>query len=125
MWKKLLPLSLLPLLMAGCAATFTNLTPLHQSRNANNLYPVEVALNTRQQTLRWDSIRPFVAVGTEFYPMRPTPLMNNRWEGLVPVPPGTNIVYYRYKFDFEYSAFHKPRADSLLSPEYTLRIMDK
>jgi hypothetical protein len=125
MWKKLLPLSILPFLMAGCAATFTNLTPLRQTRNADNQYPVEVSLNTRQQTVRWESIKPYVAVGTDLYPMRPTPLMTNRWEGLVPVAAGTNIVHYRYKFDFDYNAMGKPKQDSAMSPEYTLRILDK
>jgi hypothetical protein len=125
MVKKLLPLLLAPLFLAGCNATFTNLTPQHQVRNANNAYPVEVALDTRQQTLRWDTIKPQIMVGTEFYPMRPTLLMTNRWEGLVPVPSGTNIVHYRYKFDYNYTGMGIPRADSALSPEYTLRILDK
>jgi len=117
---------LLPLLLliSGCQATFTNLTPQHQERNANNLYPVEVSLNSRQQTLLWNSIKPQIVVGTEFYPMRPTRLMTNRWEGLVPVPAGTNLVHYRYKFDYNYNAMGAPRSDSALSTEYTLRILD-
>ena len=57
--------------------------------------------------------------------MRPTQLMTNRWEGLVPVPAGTNIVHYRYKFDFNYNAMGNPKSDSALSREYTLRIIDK
>lgn len=124
MLKKFLPLLLAPLLLAGCRATFTNLTPLQQPRNANNLYPVEVALATRQQTLRWDSIRPQIVVGNDFYPMRPTPLMTNRWEGLVPVPAGTDSVRYRYKFDFDYNAMGQPKQDSAMSPEYTLRVVN-
>ena len=56
---------------------------------------------------------------------RPTQLMTNRWEGLVPVPAQTNIVHYRYKFDFNYNAMGNPKADSALSREYTLRIIDK
>ncbi len=124
MFKKFLPLLLLPLL-AGCATTFTNLTPERQERNSNNLYRVEVALDSRQQTMRWESIKPQIAVGPELYPMQPTPLMTNRWEGLVPVPPGTNVVRYRYKFDFDYNAIGKPKADSARSPEYTLWILDK
>ena len=111
--------------MSGCATTFTNLTPQHQERNANNLYPVEVALDSRQQTLRWDSIHPQIVVGTEFYSMRPTKMMANRWEGLVPVPAGTNLIHYRYKFDFSYNAMGQPKSDSALSGEYTLRIFDK
>ena len=127
MLKKSRTVLILPLLIliSGCATTFTNLTPLHQERNANNLYPVEVALASRQQTLRWDSIKPQIVVGTDFYPMRQTKLMSNRWEGLVPVPSGTNIVHFRYKFDYEYNAMGNPKSDSSLSQEYTLRVVDK
>jgi hypothetical protein len=122
--RKLLPLVALPLLLAGCAATLTNLTPLRQTRNPDGLYPVEVALASRQQTMRWESIQPYAVVGGEFYPMRPTPLMTNRWETLIPVPAGTNIVHYRFKFDYRYNAMGGPRTDSALSQEHTLRIVD-
>jgi len=124
MLKKVLPLLALPLVLAGCNATLTNLTPQQQVRNTNNLYLVEVALASRQQTLRWESIHPQIVVGTEYYPMRPTLLMTNRWEGLVPVPAGNNVVHYRYKFDYKYTAMGSPRNDSALSQEYTLRIVD-
>jgi hypothetical protein len=126
MLKKFLPLLLVPLVLAGCATTFTNLTPQHQVRNANHLYPVEVAFTSRQQSLRWETIQPSVNVGTEFYPMRPTLLMTNRWEALVPVPAGKNVIQYRYKFDFKYNEFGQPpQNDSASSPQYTLRILDK
>ena len=125
MLKKIFPLLFLPLLLAGCTATFTNLTPKTQVRNDNNLYPVEVALASRQQTLLWDSIRPRIMVGNDFYDMRPTLMMTNRWEGLLPVPAATNVVHYRYKFDFKYNALGAPSADSALSPEYVLRIIEK
>jgi hypothetical protein len=51
--------------------------------------------------------------------------MTNRWEGLVPVPAGTNLVHYRYKFDFKYNAMGNPKSDSALSKDYTLRIEEK
>jgi hypothetical protein len=125
MFKKLVPFLAIPLLLAGCATTLTNLTPQRQVRNPNNLYPVEVALSSRQQTMQWESINPQIVVGTDFYPMRPTVHMTNRWEGLIPVPPGASIVHYRYKFDFDYATFGKPKQDSLLSQEYTLQIQNK
>ena len=125
MLKKLLPALLLPLLLAGCSTTLTNLTPQLQSRRADNLYPVEVALDSRQQTLLWETIDPHILVGNEAYPMRLTPLMTNRWEGLVPVPLSKDVVHYRYKFDFDYNSIGRPKADSLLSREYTLRILDQ
>jgi len=124
MLKKVLPLLILPLLLAGCAARFTNLTPTQQARNANNLYPVEVAFNSRQQSLRWDSIHPQIVVGSEVYPMHPTLLMSNRWEGLVPVPAGVNSVKYHYKFDFLQNEFGAPKPNSASSQAYMLRIVE-
>jgi hypothetical protein len=125
MTKKFLPVLFLPLLLAGCATSITNLTPLQQTRNANNLYPVEVAMDSNQQTVRWDSIRPQILVGHETYPMRGTLLMTNRWEGLVPVPPGAAGVTYRYKFDYECNSLGKPKAVSRISPEYKLRVVNQ
>jgi hypothetical protein len=125
MLKKILPLLFVPLLVGGCATTFTNLTPKQQARDTNNLYQVEVAMNTRQQTLRWDSIKPQIVVGSEFYPMHLTRLMTNRWEGLVPVPAGVNVVHYRYKFDYLENAFGGPVHNSATSKEYILRILDQ
>ena len=125
MLKKSLPLLSLSLLLAGCATQLTNLTPQQQVRNANNLYTVEVAFNTRQQTLRWQTIEPKIIVGTETYEMRPTPLLTNRWEGLIPVPAGTSVVRYRYRLDYQYNRMGSPGMDNSISPEYTLRILDQ
>ena len=122
--KKFLPL--LPLLlMTGCASTFTRLSPLQQQRNANNLYPVEVQFNSPQQSLRLDSIKPYVLVNGEPYPLRPVEMVQNRWEGFVPVPPGVSTVGYRFKFDYLYNTFNSPpKPDSAWSPMYQLRIID-
>ena len=122
MFKKYLPVLSLPLLLAGCTTTFTSLTPQQQDRNANGLYPVEVALESTRQAVRWDSIRPTIVVGAQSYPMTPTPLMTNRWEGLLPVPPDKDVVRYHFRFDFTYNAFGGPKPDSAVSPEYTLRV---
>lgn len=124
--KKLLPL--LPvLLVAGCTSTasFTHMTPSHQPRNTDNLYPVEVAFSSQQQSIRWDSLQPHVLVQGESYPLRPVPVVKNRWEGLIPVPPTANSVTYRFKFDYLYNAFGKdPQPDSSWSPTYSLKVMD-
>jgi hypothetical protein len=131
MVKRLSPVFLLAvsfgLLMTGCATTdITNLTPRYEPRNAAGLYPVEAAMKSQQQTLRWNTIRPQAIVDTEAYPMRPTLLMTNRWETLVPVPPGKSVVYFRFKFDFDYNDFGSAgRSDSKLSPTYRLEILDK
>jgi hypothetical protein len=125
MFKKCLSLLSLSLLLAGCATHITNLTPQQQVRNAENLYPVEASFNSNQQTVRWKSIQPKIIVGTESYDMRPTPVLTNRWEGLIPVPPGTSLIHYRYKFDYEYNRVGTPGRDSALSADYTLRILDQ
>jgi hypothetical protein len=125
MWKKILPI-LSVLLLTGCAATFTRLSPLQQPRSPNNLYPVEVAFNSQQQSLRWESIQPYVLANGELYPLRPVALVQNRWEGLVPVPPGANSVEYRFKFDYKYNAVGtKPKSNSAYSPAYRLNIVDQ
>ena len=123
MWKKILPV--LPvLLLTGCASTFTNLTPSVQPRNANNQYPVEVAFTSQQQSLQWRSIHPYVLADGQLYDMRPTPLMTNRWEGFVPVPPGVGEVTYRYKFQYLYDQVGKgPTPGNALSPAYKLTII--
>jgi len=120
-------LLILPVLvLAGCASgTFTRLTPNEQPRNANNLYPVEALFSSQQQALRWDSIKAYVLVNGQPYPMRPVAMLPNRWEGLVPVPPTENTVKYRFKFDYLYNTFGAPpKPNSEFSPAYTLHVLD-
>ena len=124
-WKKFLPL-LPALLLTGCATNFTRLTPNEQPRNANNLYPVEVAFNSQQQALRWDSIKPYVLVNGQPYDMRQVPMITNRWEVFVPVPPSGNSVSYRFKFDYLYNNWGTPpKPNSAYSPQYKLEILDQ
>lgn len=120
---KFLPLAAL-VLLTGCTGTLTNLSANYQTRRPDGLYPVAVAFDTRQQSLRWDSIKPYVVVGDNLYPMRPMPLMNNRWETLIPVPAGVNQAYYRYKFDWQYNAIPDPQNDSMESKPQMLHILD-
>jgi hypothetical protein len=102
------------------------MTPSEQPRNADNLYPVEVAFNSGQQSIRWDSIKPYVIVQGQSFPLRPVPVVLNRWEGLVPVPPTENTVTYRFKFDFLYNTFgDDPQPDSAWSSAYTLKVLDQ
>ncbi len=123
-WKNLL-LALPALLITGCGGTFSNLTPTQQTRNPNNSYPVEVAFTSPQQSMRWDSIHPYVLVNGQLYDMHQTPLVTNRWEGFVPAMPGDASVTYRYKFDYYYNGFSaKPQPGSEFSPPYNLRIVE-
>jgi hypothetical protein len=125
MWKKFLPV-LSALVLAGCASQFTRLTPLEQPRNPNNLYPVEVAFNSQQQTLRWETIQPYVLVNGAPYALRQVAQVQRRWEGIIPVPAGVNTVNYRFKFDYKYNAVgSKPKPGSAFSPVYKLTIVDR
>lgn len=125
MWKKSLLLLPALLLMVGCAAVGTNLSAQRQLRNAENLYPVEVKFDSKQQALRWDSIEATVIVGKESYKMRKTHLMNNRWEALVPVPANVNTIAYHYKFDYLYNDFGGPKKGSASTRTYALEILDQ
>jgi len=114
------------LLLTGCASQFTRLTPLQQPRNASTQYPVEVAFNSKQQSLRWESIQPYVLVNGQPSALRHVALVQNRWEGFVSVPPGVNTVEYRFKFDYKYNAVAKgPTSGTALSPIYKLTIVDQ
>ena len=124
MLKKTLPFLLLALL-AGCATEITNLTPRQQARNQNNLYPVEVAFASKQQNIRWDTVKPTVIVNGQPFEMHPTLMMTNRWEGLVPVPMGVDVVKYRYRFDFDVNGFGKRSAENAVSPDYTLHVLEQ
>src|SRR6185436_18534910 len=118
-------LSLLPIILASCAtSTITNLTPTQQPRNPNGQYLIEYDWDSNMQTLRPDSITPYVVVDLNTYPMRRQLLMTNRWEALVPVSKDKGSLTYHFKVDYEYSKFGKAGKGSRLSPEYKLVIMD-
>lgn len=127
MLKKFLPL--LPVLwLAGCTTTgtFTRLTPGQQPRNPDNQYAVEAAFDSDQQSLRWDSIKAYVLVNGQALPMRRVPMVKDRWEGFVTLPPGANAVNYRFKFDYLYNSIgSNPKPNSVTSQVYTLRVVDQ
>ena len=112
------------LLISGCAthSTVTNLTPSKTKRTPNNLYLIEYEWQSNQQSMRADSITPYVVVGTDVYPMKRIPRMKNRWEAYIPVPPSQNSVTYHIKVDYEYNDFGKRGKGSLKSEEYKLNI---
>ena len=122
--KRVVPACLLGLLIASCATkVITNLTPSQLPRDPSGQYLVELKLDSKQQSLRPDSITPKVVSGFNTYPMRPTLRMTNRWEALVPVPANQDAFLYHFKVDYEYNKFgNKPGQGSLTSEQYKLTI---
>ena len=114
-------------LLAGCGTTssITQLSPRTQTRNAEGLYAVEIEFVTNKQALKKETIKPYLQVGENNYPMRRTPRLEHRWETLLPVPASTNQINYRVKVDFEYNAIQVARPDSALSAPYQLQIREK
>ncbi len=125
MMKKILPLGLIPLLLAGCSTAISNLTPGQLNRSATGMYPFEVAWDSTEQCIVKDSIVPYVYVEWQRYPMQPTPLLKNRWEALVPIPANTDYVNYHYKFDYQYRSIPVVRSNSVNSKPYQLHIINK
>jgi len=125
-FMRLSPVLLLGLVLTGCVSTtVTRLTPQHVSRSHDNMYPVEVAFESTQQSLRWETLSATVFVGNQEFIMTRTPMMTNRWETLIPVPAGTKNIEYRVKFTFDYNAFGvPPQEDTALSKIYKLQILD-
>jgi hypothetical protein len=124
MWKKSILLVPVLALLAGCATTATNISARKQPRNPENMYPVEVKMDSRQQALKWDTIEVTVFVGKESYPMRRTHMMRNRWEAMIPVPAGVSAVDYHYRFEYLVNEFGAPKKDTFSSKTYTLQILD-
>jgi hypothetical protein len=113
------------LVFAGCATSrVTNLTTTRQPRNASGVYPVEFAWDTSQQSIVTSSIKPYVVIDFDFYPMRPALGISNRWETVIPVPADKRSVVYHFKVDYQYRSFGKPEKSSKLSPSYRLDITD-
>jgi hypothetical protein len=111
--------------LVGCTTgKITNLTPTKAERNDSGLYPIEMGWQSREHVLRPETLEPQVMIGLQTYPMQRTPLVNNRWETLVPVPAGQNTLHYRFKVDYEYNTIPSRKKNSVLSPEYKLLITD-
>lgn len=123
--KKMLILIVLPLALAGCSSSITNLTPSRLVRSSDGTYRVEAAWRTTEQTIRPETIKPSVVVGLESYPMRPELVVSDRWEAFLPVPADQKLAHYQFKFDFLRNAISAPVEDSKLSETYTLEIIDK
>ena len=122
--KKIFYLLLLPVLLAGCTS-ITNLTPSQYPRDPSGSYRVEAQWKSNRQAIRPDSFQPLVIIGFATIPMRPVPVVQDRWEAFIPVPADKDFVLYRYKFDYVVNAISKPHPDSLMSAEYTLKIGEK
>jgi uncharacterized protein YceK len=119
--KSLLPLLAAASLLGGCT-TITNLTPAMQPRNSTGLYSIEVQWDTREQAIRPETLKPSVLVGLDLYAMKPTPLVQNRWETLVPIAPDKDSIRYRFKFDYDVAEIPARHKGSKLSPEFKLQI---
>ena len=115
------------MLLTACGTTssVTLLSPRTQTRNPQGLYPVEIEFRSNMQALKKETLKPYLQVDDQNYPMRRTPRLEHRWETLLPVPAGTNAVIYRVKVDFEYNAIPAARPDSVLAGPYQLQIREK
>jgi hypothetical protein len=120
--RKALVLCLLPLALAGCSTTITNLTPRQFPRNAENMYPVEVMFKSNVRAIRKDTIRPYVQIGNDNYLMRRTAVVEDRWETLVPVAATDSLSNYRIKIDYQENEGGESVPNSSLSEPYQIRV---
>src|ERR1700722_12502090 len=85
-------------LLCGCS-WITNLTPSRYPRSENGFYRVEAQWNSNREDIRSESFQPQVVIGLNKYPMKPVPLVQDRWEAYVPAAAGEQEVVYHYRFD--------------------------
>ncbi len=110
--------------LAGCSSV-GNLTPSRYPRSENGFYRVEAVWNSNSEAIRDDSFRPEVVVGLKTYPMQRVPLVQDRWEAYIPVPPGETEIVYHFRFDYVENGFYHAKQGSADSPDYTLKISGK
>ncbi len=123
---KTLSLLVLSAWLTGCTSTsVTNLTPRQHLRNADGVYLMEAEWRSNQANIRKETIKPYVVIGLEEFPMRRTLMLPNRWEALVPIATQKSLIHYRFKFDFNYAQMNGDKPDSKLSMPYQLEIKDK
>lgn len=120
--RKALLFCLLPLAVAGCSTTITNLTPRQFQRNAENMYPVEVIFKSNVRAIKKNTIRPYVQIGDDNYLMRRTAVVQDRWETLVPVPADQSVSNYRIKIDYREKRGEESTPNSSLSEPYQIQI---
>jgi hypothetical protein len=123
--KQIFALALLCFVLSGCTTALTNLTPRSQTRNANGLYPVEVMWESRAADIMKETIKGYVVVGQDAYPMQRSPMLTNRWETLLPVPGDKDFINYRFKFDYMYLKIPKPQPSSKMSDPYQMQVVDR
>ncbi|HTI70768.1 MAG TPA: hypothetical protein VMF06_12435 [Candidatus Limnocylindria bacterium] len=115
-------------LIAGCSnlsttqVSNTNLTPRQVPANPNSIYLFETTFDSIRRGVDPSSVKVWVMVDTQLYPMARVPNTANRFEALVPLPPGRTNIPYKYKFEFAYPGVGTRLVNSDLSPEYRLVI---
>ena len=77
-----------------------------------------MAFKSQQQSLRWETIQPYVLVNGELYPLRQVPLAGETvGKASSRLPLGVNSVDYRFKFDYKYNSIGtQPKPTSAFSP---------
>lgn len=108
---------------AGCAVSRnTNLTPRSLPMAVDSSYLFETTFTSDRRGVDPESVKAWVMIDLQLYPMQRVPNTENRFEALIPLPPDRNIVRYNYKFEYVYAGTSARLFDSKISPEYTLAI---
>ena len=114
----------------GCInPRISTLTPETLPRNSSNLYPVEIVWESNSGTVKSETVKPVVWVGSNTYPMEKLlaedgKWVKNRWHTLIPVDPQQNEVSYLVKVDWKQSAISAAPGNSLRTEKRLLRIKD-
>jgi hypothetical protein len=107
--------------IAGCTGSKNvNLTPRRLPATASSTYLFETTFDTRRRGADPESVIAWVDVDATLYPMNRVPNTVNRFEAMVPLPPGKTYVPYKYKFEFAYPGVRDRQRNSTWSPEYRL-----
>jgi hypothetical protein len=112
--------------LAGCAevsttkVSNTNLTPRTIPTDAGSTYLFETTFESIRRSVDPSSVKAWVMLETQLYPMARVPNTLDRFEALVPLPPGKTYLVYKYKFEFSYPGLGTHEVNSDWSQEYRM-----
>jgi hypothetical protein len=113
------------LLQTGClSTTVVNLTPSKLPRNAEGTYRFEAAWESNQKSIQQGTIEGYVVLNDLQFPMKKVPVVNDRWEALIPLDQVEQGYTYHMKFNFIYDSYPQAKPNSLRTKPFSLKIVE-
>ncbi len=89
------------LLLAGCDLRITNLTPETVNENPSGHYDISVLIEPSGSKVVEDSIRAYIVIDGQIFPMSPSPTTPNVFKYEYRLPPNRREARYYFQVDYQ------------------------